>query len=386
MSPPNELSSDELQSFLDELEGMAPRNPTITRIAYREVDPEAAINDAEPLGDDELETEEFSADGDTGTLPSETGVSVLEGADVPAVHDFAVVETGPVDAVDCGIVRLGETENGLVIALRATLVCDGVPASGQVYRSGPIYLRNDQKLRVLHQIGRHLGNENIFVRIDHAQDPPRLVAVKAGVADDAHQYGDRFRNWLERLVQRVAVRTVTNGIVLLDGALTLRTRDTPERFLHELASTAAESGNALVALSKQSRLLVRSRSIRFWLADAPNRACYRNLSPLMDRGEGAERVLGSLYAARFSPAGPTFRLDVRPTPGQTDREVLNQFYSSVLMRGGYPDILVRAHTFSYFTAPDVIGLQAQAGARYSLVPQAEVSLSGIFGPFGGRFK
>jgi hypothetical protein len=355
-------------------------------VVYREVDPEAAVNDAEPLGEDEVPMEEPSAEGELATPVSEVPTSALNAADVPPVEDFQVVNTGPVIAVDCGIVRLGETENGLVIALRATLVCDGIPANGQLYRSGPIYLHNDQKLRVLHQIGRHLGNEDIFVRIDHSQDPPGLVAVKAGVADDAHQYGDRFRNWLERLVQRVAVDRVSNGIILLDGALTLRTRDTPEQFLHELASTAGNRGNALVGLSKQSRLLIRSRPIRFWLTDAPNRACYRNLSPLMDQGEGSERILGSLFAARLSRVGPTFRLDVRPAPGQTSREVLNQFFSSVLMRGGYPDILVRAHTFSYFTSPDVIGLQAQAGARYSLVPQAEVNLSGIFGPFGGRFK
>jgi hypothetical protein len=96
--------------------------------------------------------------------------------------------------------------------------------------------------------------------------------------------------------------------------------------------------------------------------------------------------MGNAYAARYSPLGPTFRMDVKPAAGVSDDEALSLFYSNVLMRGGYPDILVRAHTHSYFTGPHVVELQALAGAKYRLVPQPEIDLSGIFGPFGGRFK
>jgi hypothetical protein len=104
------------------------------------------------------------------------------------------------------------------------------------------------------------------------------------------------------------------------------------------------------------------------------------------RREESERVLGNAYAARFSALGPTFRMDVKAIAGQTDEEAINQFFSSALMRGGYPDILVRAHTHSYFTSPDVIQLQAHACTKYRLIPQGEIDLSGIFSPFGGRFK
>ncbi len=79
-------------------------------------------------------------------------------------------------------------------------------------------------------------------------------------------------------------------------------------------------------------------------------------------------------------------MDVKAVEGQSDSEAIGQFYNNALMRGGYPDVLVRAHAHSYFTAPDVIQLQAQAGATYSLVPQGEIDLGSIFAPFGGRFK
>jgi hypothetical protein len=89
---------------------------------------------------------------------------------------------------------------------------------------------------------------------------------------------------------------------------------------------------------------------------------------------------------RLSALGPTFRMDAKAADGQTDGEAINAFYNSTFIRGGYPDILVRAHAYSYFTSPDVIQLQAQAGSRFGLIPQNDVNLTGIFAPFGGRFK
>ena len=152
-----------------------------------------------------------------------------------------------------------------------------------------------------------------------------------------------------------------------------------------MADEASSNGNALVAVSKQSMLQIRGRPLPFWLNDVPQRACYRLLSDVMAK-EANERVLGNAYAARFSPLGHTFRMDVRAVDGQTDDEAINRAYSSLMMRSGYPDILVRAHAHSYFTSPDVIQLQAQANRLYDLVPQPQASLTGIFAPFGGRFK
>lgn len=367
----------ELEAFLNELEELSPTREDVagSSVVYRPIESEEIVDDSideDPLQDQIQE--------DVGYLPTDENAS-------PEIQDFVVSNGGPVVAIDCGIVRLGETENGLVIALRASSVIDdGTSSRVKLYRTGPIYLHNRYKLQILHQMGRHLGKPDFFVELDQSNpNSIRPEKVKLGVANDAHQYGDRFRNWFERLVQKIASESVENGTILFDGALTLRTRDTPSIFLERLAQAASNKGNALVAISKQSRLQIQGKPIRFWLNDFPNRVCYRRMSALMMREEG-ERVLGNLYAARFSVLGPTFRMDVKPMSGQSDDEAINQFFSSVLMRGGYPDILVRAHAYSYFTSPDVMQLQAQAGAKYSLTPQGDIELTGIFGPFGGRFK
>ena len=216
-------------------------------------------------------------------------------------------------------------------------------------------------------------------------DGEKPVRVKAGVADDAQKYSDRFRNWFERILQRLAVNSVVNGLVLLDGALTLNTRDTPTTFLKALAETATEQGNAIVGISKQSRLQVANRSVRFWLAHEPSAVCYRRLTALMS-AELRQRIMGGTYAIRFSPVGAAFRVDVKPCDGQTEEEALGLLFGSCLIRGGYPDVLVRAHAHSYFTSPSMAILQAQCGVKYRLRPEPEFELTGIFGPFGGRFN
>jgi hypothetical protein len=305
---------------------------------------------------------------------------------------FGTIPAGPLVAVDCGCKRLGETTHGLVIALRAAVIIDdGGSTTAKLYRTGPLYLPYHLKAQVLHLIGTRLGEPDYYVTLDDA-DPPRPLRAKGGVADKAVQYTDRFRAFLERLAQKFAVTAVQKGTILFDGALTLRTRDCPDSYLRGLASRASGHGNSIIAVSKTSELLVQGKSVRFWLNDAAPGACYRDLTPLIRKGKTVqargwgERVMGNVYSARFSMLGPTFRIDVKATRGATDREALNQFFSSARMRCGYPEILVRAHALSYFSSEAVMQLQAQACAKFGLRPQSDVSLSATFSPFGGRFK
>ena len=380
-----EFTVDNIRELLDRVEQLSPEEETQgSRVSYRTVE-EETVDDTfegeEPISPDEDVDDEWVEEA---REIADSGLD--EEIDAPT-GEFNPAPSVPVAAVDCGFVRLGETENGVIIALRATLVVDEDGEQRvRLFRTGPVYLHYGYKLPILHQLGKQLGKEDLFVEVDTSDpDNHEPTSVKSGVADSANQYSDRFRNWFERLVQKIATQSITDGIVLLDGALTLRTRDTPQSFLRELADAAEESGNALVAISKQSNLQVEGKSVRFWLDDMPNQSCYRLLSRLMDE-ERSDRVLGNTYAVRFSPVGTTFRMDVKALPGQMDREAIDTLYNSVLMRGGYPDILVRAHAHSYFTSPHVTYLQAQASAKYSLEPKPEADLAGIFGPFGGRFK
>lgn len=368
----NEVFS-QLNELLDQLEQLAPQPREVqgTHVRYRNLlEGEEVVNDALESSDEDYEEEE----------------ALWQAQEVKNFQ--AGTPSGPVVAIDSGIIRLGETLDGLIIALRgcAVVLNEQSRLSLNLFKSGPLYLRNRDKLKILHLMGQHLGRDDFFVILDDLSKTPK--AIKRGVADDYHQYADRFRNWFERLIQLEAVSSIKNGIILIDGALTLRTRDTPKLFLETLADRANDHGNAIIAISKQSRLEVNGTPLSFLLDDYPDQACYRAVSPILRQQDPAraERVVGNIYVARLSPLGPCFRIDVKPTRGQSYDEALNQFFASCLMRAGYPDILVRAHTHSYFTRADVLELQAQVGGRYGLKPRGEVDLSTIFTPFGGRFK
>jgi len=312
---------------------------------------------------------------------------VIEENEVIDFNSFNNGDICDIAAIDSGIVRLGETKNGLFFALRGSIIIDSNHnRQAYLFRTGPRYLSFSKKLELLYRIGQDLLRPNLFVELDNSdQNNPVPIQVKKGVADDSHQYADRFRNWFERLLQLIALERIHNGVVLFDGALTLRTRDTPSTFLNYLSTNANVNNNAIIAISKQSNLQVRDVPIHFWLDEESHTSGYKRLTSLLTIGR-QQRILGNLYAVRFTPAGPTFRMDVKAVDGQRDKEAIDNFYISCLMKAGFPDILVRAHAHSYFTSGDVTCYQSWIRANYNIIPKLEVNLGPPFAPFGGRFK
>lgn len=363
----------DIQALLDEMESRAPHIGTSKprSVSYRITDGDEPVDDALDGADEELQS--------WVDWQVHSELPFVQNVDLSALPVYQV----PLCAVDTGLVRLGETEDGLIIALRGSIVTIvGGSTELHLYRTGPMYLRHADSITMLHQMGQQLGKPDIFVELNAEGNP---VTVKAGVADNIQAYSDRFRNWFERILQRIAVRMISDGIVLLDGALTTNTRDTPTAFFNDLNRATSEFGNALIAVSKQSRLQIQNRAMRFWLQDEPLSTCYRRLMDIMPE-DMKNRVMGATYAMRFSPIGLTYRVDIKPVSGQREDEAIDMLFSSCLIRSGYPDILVQAHAYSYFTTPSVAELQAQCGATYALRPQEESDLGAIFGPFGGRFK
>jgi hypothetical protein len=220
----------------------------------------------------------------------------------------------------------------------------------------------------------------------HVEDG-RATREKMTLAAHDHRVLDRVRNFVERLVQKRVCDGLTDGIILIDGALTLRTFDTPGSFLRNLACRASERGTSLVGVSKQTGLTVQGRDIRLVLEGEPPRPMRRRLTrAIREEKQRGSRILGDLYVCRFTAGGETFRVDVAPAPGQTSEDILDALAASCRFRSGYPEPLIQAHVFSYFTPPSVAQLQAHAAAVYGLVPIHEPQLRPIFAPFGGRYK
>jgi hypothetical protein len=176
--------------------------------------------------------------------------------------------------------------------------------------------------------------------------------------------------------------------VALDGALTLRTYDTPERYLHGLHDDCESNELSLVAVAKKTGLAVRGVDIRLLLDREGGLPGRRRLTAAVkaEQKSVSHRALGDLYVARFAPGGETYRVDVDPAPGLTSAAALDGFAVACLHRNGYPEPLLQAHAFSYMPPPIVAELQAHAVACHRLVVKPEPNLGPIFAPFGGRWK
>ena len=314
-----------------------------------------------------------------------------QGQRVPAVKRLVRSRAHPIAAVDVGMIKLGETPQGIAIAMRGALVTDAMSRIRvDRYFSGPLHLDNAHKATTLHALGQQLDQDDYYVELDRS-DPnaPRPLRVRDGVADNARHYADRFRAWYERKIQAEACVAIQDGTVCFDSSLTLSTRDCPNDYLRELITSAHRNGNSVVAVSKMSEIEIMGKSIRWWLDDAPFMACYRPMTSLMieEAPARATRILGQVYAMRFAAFAPTaFRVDVCAAPGVTDDEAIARFWSSTRVRAYYPDILVRAHIHTTFSRSAAWSLQAETRRVYRTACHDDVSLQAAFGPFSGRFK
>jgi hypothetical protein len=322
-------------------------------------------------------------------MPS--GLAQLVAEDVDGLQEQrplgSVAAERPVTAIDAGVVKLGHTPDGVVGAVRAAAVThhpDGRVVL-RTYRPGIFSFSSQNRLAVFHDMGKALGRADFYVELDDG-GLPQKEKVELGPHD--HRLLDRARNFVERLVQRRMCQGLEDGLVVFDGALTLRTFDTPQVFLREVHEACQDRRLSIVAVSKQTGLTVRGVDIRLLLNGEPALPARRKLTTEIraESRSGAHRALGDLYIVRFAPGGDTYRVDVDPEPGLMSSVVLDEFASACLHRNGYPEPLIEAHAFSYMPPAVVMQLQAHADDTYGLDVRPEINLGPVFAPFGGRYK
>src|SRR5262249_6316048 len=153
---------------------------------------------------------------------------------------------------------------------------------------------------------------------------PRELKVKLGPHD--HRVIDRLRNFTERLLQRHVISTLGPGIVLVDGALTLRTFDTPGPYLRKLGSMAEDNGVSLGAVAKKTGLSIKGIDITM-LLEGDVRPARRKITRAIKDEIGHDRFLGDLYVARFGPGGDSYRVDVAPAAGLRSAHVLDEVHA-----------------------------------------------------------
>jgi len=273
----------------------------------------------------------------------------------------------PVTAVDASSVQLGETNLGIISAVRVALWRQVPGERPSIVRYGPYMV--------------HLTHDNVdFIYNYFRREIFGLKGRKR--APKLHKMTDRIRNFFERLAQRYACRIIDGGISLWDGSLTAGTVDTPRELMEETLSIAAEHENSVIAVSKQSVLRTRFGERILDLLEGEVGPCFKDIHDQIS-SRHASRILGRVHVVKFAPMGFSFRVDVAPRRGLSCCEALRLLRGNVSFYNGYPDPLRQVHISAYFTPYEVLSLQSLAVEKYHMrvIPSFDVRRH-ILGPFG----
>jgi len=268
-----------------------------------------------------------------------------------------------VAAVDVSSLKIGETENGVLVAIRGAVVWRSYQGY-QYVRCGPLTFHlmygPDGGVSIVSPI---LGSSQIFTE--------RAIS--------------RLRNLLERWIQREICISFEDAVVLFDGSLTVGTPDNPTSYLARILQSARNRGSVVLAFSKGTKLCAFGRNITSLVSGTPA-PCLIDVDRVIASQFQSYpvRLAGHVYVAKLVEDGFAFRLDIdRHVSCEMRVEAVNRLIASDVVMQGYPETLRLAHIFSTFTANDVIAIQRYLASAHGLriAPRFSVKRS-LFGPFG----
>jgi len=312
------------------------------------------LDQSEYINDEELDKAEEREAEEALTVSGLKSAKPLE----------ALPEDVPLVAVDSSSLHLGETDEGLAVAIRVAIVKQ-VGDDVTTEKFGPF---------VAHLTPRN--SPAIYNRLRAS-----LGQVRQAQAPALFKMPDRVRNLVERMAQLYAGTLISSGIVLWDGALT-RSMDTPVEVFNVLFDAAGANKNSIVSVSKHTRLWLMSgkRLINVFVGvRAP--AMIEVPTDLIKTK--ASDILGKVHVVQFTPDGFAFRVDVKAHDGDCCRQI-RIVKANTNFRYGYPELLCRAHINAFFTPVEGVSLQGMFIERHGLEVLPSFDLrTHIFGPFGG---
>jgi len=271
-------------------------------------------------------------------------------------------------AVDTSTIKIGETSTGIIIAIRGATVWKR-KRNYRYTRLGPFifHITEENKREVYNTLEK--AYFNTYYASSHQASPTLL------------QMPTRLACILERWLQTMLAKTVSQGLILFDGSLTSGTPDTPAQRMKEILSIARKNSNTVLAFSKMTSLRVNGYLITDQL---PNHEPPYLLETTGLRFKPPIVMLGDIYVARLNKANYAFRLDIdRETPLQHRMEALEKLLGNDLYMQGYPETLRLAHILCTFTANEVLAMQHFITRKHGIQMINRPDMHKLlFGPFG----
>ena len=252
-------------------------------------------------------------------------------------------------AVDTTSSRLGEVEDGVVGAIRGTIIERNEHNVKRIYRYGPFIFK--VTTRNAYKFYNDIRHIVLNTRKDVASPSPYKLV-------------DRARSFLEKAILYYIADHYRNTIILLDGSLITGTVDTPNVYMEDFLSTAKANNNDIVAISKRTSLILSStkRSILSVLDDEPRPSC-ASVKQFIEQDKS--RYLGEIYVCRYFYGSHPFRTDI-PYNTHYPHELLLGYVQTLCGPMGYPEELREAHIYSIFTSLEYLELQSIAVNLYKM--------------------
>jgi len=273
----------------------------------------------------------------------------------------------PVVAIDASSIKVGETRNGAICAVRGAVVWNE-RGKYRCLRIGPFpfHITRENRRKILGFIGQFspsIFNSNMTFLIE-AQS--------------------QLCNALERWIQMAISSSTSNSIILFDGTLSTRPFNGNADILAQILRKARGNSNAVVSFSKFSTIKFLGKKITDLIAKQKEPCLLEINESMLSISSKTMRLLGKIYAGKLCGKGYAFRIDVdRMLPKEMQVIVIQRILGNDLAFQGYPETLRLAHIFSTFTASDVIGIQRFLTRKYGLkIVNWPNFRKVLFGPFG----
>jgi len=272
----------------------------------------------------------------------------------------------PVAAVDISSIKIGETEIGVLCAIRGAIVWKE-KSRYKYLRLGPFpfHITEENKKEIYNLFRCH------YFEVSEGVSAPSLINMQT-----------RIGNLLERWLQLGISCSAHDSIILWDGSLTAGTVDSPVNVISQLLEIARNRLNTVLAFSKTTNLRLLGHRLTD-LAEKSKPPCLLQINgfPIPS---GPVFTLGNVYVAKLTQGICSFRLDIdKKVPRERVIEAVEKLLGSDLLIQSYPETLRLAHIFSTFTATEVIGIQRFIAQQYGLKIIVRPNIRRLlFGPFG----
>ena len=277
-----------------------------------------------------------------------------------------LLDDTPVVAVDVSSIKIGETETGILCAIRGATVWK-TKGRYNYFRLGPFpfHITEENRKEIYNLFRRY------YLDIQEEASAPNLINMQT-----------RMGNLLERWLQMGISCSSHGSLILWDGSLTAGTADSPVNVMSQLLKIARNRLNTVLAFSKTTHLRFLGHRLTD-LAEKSQPPCLLQINGF-PVPSGPMFPLGNIYVAKLTPGICSFRLDIdKEISNELGIEAVRKLLGNDLLLQSYPETLRLAHIFSTFTANEVIGIQRfiVQQCRLKVIARPNVRRL-LFGPFG----